>query len=118
MTEPAVPAPVSHWPGRMVSLASGKRVWLAGTSMGPSLGSDGRELVLCVHGMTGDATNWTDLMAELAPEFDVVAVDLPGSGFSPPPRSRRGYSITALAKTVIELIEALGGELAAAAAST
>ena len=110
MTEPAVPAPIPHWPGRMVSLASGKRVWLAGTSKGPSPGTDGRELVLCVHGMTGDATNWTDLMAELAPEFDVVAVDLPGSGFSPPPRSRRGYSITALAKTVIELIEALSGE--------
>jgi pimeloyl-ACP methyl ester carboxylesterase len=60
--------------------------------------------------MTGDATNWTDLMADLAPGFDAVAVDLPGSGFSPPPRRRRGYSITALAKTVIELIEALGRE--------
>jgi pimeloyl-ACP methyl ester carboxylesterase len=94
----------------MVSLASGKRVWLAATSTHPSPGTDGQELVLCVHGMTGDATNWTDLMAELTPEFDVAAVDLPGSGFSPPPRSRRGYSITALAKTVIELIEALGAE--------
>jgi pimeloyl-ACP methyl ester carboxylesterase len=57
--------------------------------------------------MTGDATNWTDLMAELTPEFDAVAVDLPGSGFSPPPGTRRGYSITAMAGTVIELIETL-----------
>ena len=38
--------------------------------------------MLCVHGMSGAATNWTDLMAELAPDFDCAAVDLPGSGFS------------------------------------
>lgn len=99
--------PVPYWPGRMISLPSGQRVWVAETSAGAGRRD---ELVVCVHGMTGDATNWTDLMAELAPGFDSVAVDLPGSGFSPPPRSRRGYSITALAKTVTELIEALGRE--------
>ena len=99
--------PVPYWPGRMLSLPSGQRVWVAETSPGAARGEG---LVVCVHGMTGDATNWTDLMAELAPEFGAVAVDLPGSGFSPPPRSRRGYSITALAKTVIELLEALGRE--------
>ena len=102
--------PIPHWPGRMVTLASGKRLWLAEAGPRSSPGADRRELVLCVHGMTGDATNWTDLMAELAPEFDPVAVDLPGSGFSPPPSSRRGYSITALAAVVIELIEALNRE--------
>jgi pimeloyl-ACP methyl ester carboxylesterase len=102
VTEPPIP----HWPGRLVSLASGKRVWLAGTSTNPPE-TDERELVLCVHGMTGDATNWTDLMAELTPEFATVAVDLPGSGFSPPPSTVRGYSITAQATTVIELIEEL-----------
>jgi len=111
VTEPAPPPPISqpipHWPGRLVSLASGKRVWLAGTSADPSPGTSDRELVLCVHGMTGDATNWTDLMAELTPEFDAVAMDLPGSGFSPPPVTARGYSITAQAAAVIELIEEL-----------
>jgi len=66
-----------------------------------------KELVLCVHGMAGAATNWTDYMAELAPDFACAAVDLPGSGFSPPPAAKRGYSITALAGTVIRLIEAL-----------
>jgi pimeloyl-ACP methyl ester carboxylesterase len=92
------------WPGRMVTAPSGQQVWLAESGkQGP-----GRELVLCLHGMTGDSTNWTDLMGELMPEFPVVAADLPGSGFSPPPRSRRGYSITALARTVAELIESLG----------
>ena len=92
---------VQHWPGRMVELASGQRVWLAETPAAD------RELVLLVHGMSGAATNWTDLMAELAPDFDCVAVDLPGSGFSPPPKTSAGYSVSAQAGTVIRLIEAL-----------
>ncbi|HEY0933740.1 MAG TPA: alpha/beta fold hydrolase, partial [Trebonia sp.] len=99
-------APVPHWPGRMVALPGRERVWVAAT---PGLGSRaGAGLVLCVHGMSGSATNWTDLMAELAPDFDCVALDLPGSGFSPPPARAAGYSVSALAGTVIRLIEALG----------
>ena len=94
--------PVPHWPGRMVELASGERLWLAETPTAK------KELVLFVHGMSGAATNWTDLMAELAPDFDCAAVDLPGSGFSGPPRTGAGYRVSALAGTVIRLIEALG----------
>ena len=94
--------PVPHWPGRMVDLASGEQVWVAETP--PA----NRELVLCVHGMSGAATNWTDLMAALAPDFDCTALDLPGSGFSPPPKSWSRYSVSAQAGTVIRLIEALG----------
>ena len=93
--------PVPHWPGRMVELTSGQRVWLAETP------AANREIVLLVHGMSGAATNWTDMMAELAPDFDCVAVDLPGSGFSPPPKTSAGYSVSAQAGTVIRLIEAL-----------
>ncbi len=98
--------PVPHWPGRTVSLAAGERVYVAET---PEPVTDkSKELVLCVHGMSGAATNWTDFMAELAPDFACAAVDLPGSGFSPPPAAKRGYSIRALAGTVVRLIEALG----------
>jgi len=96
-----VTAPAPHWPGRMVELASGERVWLAETPAAE------RELVLLVHGMSGAATNWTDLMAELAPDFDCAALDLPGSGFSPPPKRSDGYSVSAQAGAVIRLIEAL-----------
>jgi pimeloyl-ACP methyl ester carboxylesterase len=100
-----VTAPVPHWPGRMVALASGEGVWVAET---PAAAQQARrELVLCVHGMSGAATNWTDLMAELAPDYDCTALDLPGSGFSPPPKTDAGYSVSALAGTVIRLIEAL-----------
>jgi pimeloyl-ACP methyl ester carboxylesterase len=91
----------------MVALAGGERAWVAET---PAAGQAGRDLVLCVHGMSGAATNWTDLMAELAPDFDCAAVDLPGSGFSPPPKRRAGYSVGALAGTVIRVIEALTGD--------
>jgi pimeloyl-ACP methyl ester carboxylesterase len=103
--------PIPHWPGRLVSLRDGTRVWLAGTpAPGTQDENGGRETVLCLHGMTGDATNWTDFMARLLPDFDGKAVDLPGSGFSPPPGTPRGYSITALAGTVINLIETLQRE--------
>jgi len=98
-----VTPPVPHWPGSLVTVAPGEQVRVARTPSRP-----GRELVLCVHGMSGAATNWTDLMGELAPDFDCAAVDLPGSGFSPPPRTPAGYSVRALAGTVIRLTEALG----------
>ena len=91
----------------MVALAGGERVWVAEHARGPAERDGKRDLVLCVHGMSGAATNWTDLMAELAPDFDCAAVDLPGSGFSPPPTTVAGYSVSALAGTVIRLIEAL-----------
>jgi pimeloyl-ACP methyl ester carboxylesterase len=91
----------------MVTAGPGERVWLAETP-GTAEHKPGRELVLFVHGMSGAATNWTDVMAELAPDFDCAALDLPGSGVSPPPRTLAGYSVSALAGTVIRLIEALG----------
>jgi pimeloyl-ACP methyl ester carboxylesterase len=97
--------PVHHWPGRTVDLGDGEQVYVAEP---PWAAAGDRDLVLCVHGMSGSATNWTDLMAELAPDFDCAAVDLPGSGSSPPPAKRSGYSIRSLARTVIRLIETLG----------
>jgi pimeloyl-ACP methyl ester carboxylesterase len=101
--------PVQHWPGRMVDLGDGEQVYLAGPPWADGDGADdGREVVLCVHGMSGAATNWTDLMAELAPDYDCAALDLPGSGVSPPPASRSGYSIRALSRVVSRLIETLG----------
>jgi pimeloyl-ACP methyl ester carboxylesterase len=97
--------PVRHWPGRTVDLGDGEQVYVA---QPPWSAACDRDLVLCVHGMSGAATNWTDLMSELTPDFDCAAVDLPGSGRSAPPARRSGYSTRALARTVIRLIETLG----------
>jgi pimeloyl-ACP methyl ester carboxylesterase len=96
--------PVKHWPGRMVDIGGGDQVYLA---QSPWSARGEKDLVLCIHGMSGAATNWTDLIAELAPDFDCAGVDLPGSGFSAPPRRRSGYSVRALAKVIIRLIETL-----------
>jgi pimeloyl-ACP methyl ester carboxylesterase len=104
MTADRLGQPVPHWPGRTVKLGEDEQVYLAET---PRSVHEDRDLVLCVHGMSGAATNWTDLMAELAPDFDCAAVDLPGSGYSAPPAKRSGYSIRALAATVIRLVETL-----------
>jgi pimeloyl-ACP methyl ester carboxylesterase len=96
--------PVQHWPGRLVDIGGGDQVYLA---QSPWSAPGERDLVLCLHGMSGAATNWTDLIAELAPDFDCAGVDLPGSGFSAPPAKRSGYSVRALAKTIIRLIQTL-----------
>lgn len=65
------------WPGRLL------------TSGGVSLhvretpGPDDVPAVY-VHGLSGSATNWTDLAGLLAPRAAGTAVDLPGFGHSPP----------------------------------
>jgi pimeloyl-ACP methyl ester carboxylesterase len=105
-TAEVAPAPIPHWPGQTVSLTGGERVWLAETGR-PVRDENGvgEDDVLCVHGMAGAATNWTDFMGALADGFSCTAVDLPGSGFSPPPATPAGYSIAALARTVGKVIE-------------
>ncbi len=110
----AQPTLVPHYPGALVELGGGERVYVASTEPsaippGPASGQpDPRENVLCVHGMAGSATNWTELMSLLAPQFACDAVDLPGSGWSPPPARMAGYSIEALTATVIKVIERRG----------
>src|ERR1700678_2252756 len=88
----------------MVDLDGGEQVYLA---QPPWSATGERDLVRAVHGVSGHVSTWTDLMAELAPVFDCAGVDLPGSGFSAPPARRSGYSVRALAKTMIRLIETL-----------
>jgi pimeloyl-ACP methyl ester carboxylesterase len=86
------------YPGRLVAVG-GRKVFVR------HAGRDG-EPVLCVHGLEGSSTNWTDLMTELAAdgEFALDAMDLPGFGYSDPPR-RAGYSITGQAEAVAATIE-------------
>lgn len=43
---------------------------------------------LLVHGLGGSATNWLEVMAALASDGPVVAVDLPGFGQTEPPEPR------------------------------
>jgi len=74
----ALPDP---WPRREVVVPGGT---LSIREAAP-VGGDA-EPALFVHGLGGNAANWTDLMALLRDRVDGVAADLPGFGWSPPPR--------------------------------
>jgi pimeloyl-ACP methyl ester carboxylesterase len=95
------PAPIPHWPGRMVSVGD-HEVFVRSAPV-----PDHAEPALCVHGLEGSSRNWTDLMDLLRTRLACDALDLPGFGDSPPRPDGR-YSIAALAETVIALIQERG----------
>ena len=104
---PASQAPIAQWPGELVELDSGDKVFVRKTPV--SSGSATQPAVF-VHGLGGSATNWTDLMGLLseghrdAPALGCEALDLPGFGYSPPPADG-DYSLDACAAAVVGLIE-------------
>ena len=75
----ALPSP---WPRADVLVPNGTLSIREAASLDPATA----EPALFVHGLGGNATNWTDLMALLRDRVYGVAVDLPGFGWSPPPR--------------------------------
>jgi len=93
----ALPAP---WPREDVAVANGT---LSVRQAAPLEGGS-TEPALFVHGLGGNATNWTDLMAVLRDRVDGVAVDLPGFGWSPPPRDG-DYALRRTAASLAELVE-------------
>jgi pimeloyl-ACP methyl ester carboxylesterase len=98
--EAAPSEPIPHWPGEFVSLGD-YQVYVRSVPDGEG------EPALCVHGLAGSSRNWTDLMDLLRPRLNCTALDLPGFGNSPPRPDGR-YSITALAQTVVMLIQRSG----------
>jgi len=116
--------PIPAWPGRLVSVGA-TEVFLRSAPAEP-----GAEPALCVHGLTGASTNWTDLMDLLrrpdtgevdGPDgldagwprwpgghpLDCEAFDLPGHGYSPP-ASDGDYSVRGNADRAARLIEQRG----------
>jgi pimeloyl-ACP methyl ester carboxylesterase len=67
--------------------------------------------VVFVHGLSGSWQNWLEQLPVLAREHRVVAMDLPGFGYSPMPREE--ISIAGYAR----LLDGLLGELGIAAAT-
>ncbi len=68
------------------------------------LGS-GRPLLL-VHGLMTTSYSWRYVMDDLARDFRVIALDLPGTGRSDKPKAR--YSGPALAQSIVDFCSALG----------
>ena len=95
-----------HWPGRLIDLPTGVlHVRETGSAGGPD--PDTREPAVMVHGLGGAATNWTDLMGLLEDRLHSIAPDLPGFGWSPPPRDG-DYSVRAHARALTALLESVG----------
>src|SRR4051812_24967327 len=66
----------------------------------------GGPVVLLIHGITGNARQWDDIVPLLAERYTVVAPDLLGHGESAKPRG--DYSLGAYASGVRDLLVALG----------
>lgn len=100
------------WPHRTHSRfvdVAGQR-WHVQDLPGPSSASP---VVLLVHGTGASTHSWRDLMPPLAAHAGVLAVDLPGHGFSGEP-PRRDWSLPALAAQLTVLLRALDRPLALA----
>lgn len=113
MTTATDPVVRPQWPGEEVSLGGqsvfvrrAQRAVAAEQHASPSAGRPGPAPLLLVHGLGGSATNWTDLMGLLCPDRDVIAVDLPGFGWSPPPADR-DYSLRAHSRVLVDLIDTM-----------
>src|SRR5947199_9590259 len=66
----------------------------------------GGPVVLLIHGITGNAKQWDEIVPVLAERYTVVAPDLLGHGESAKPRG--DYSLGAYAASVRDLLVALG----------
>ncbi|MEV4621426.1 alpha/beta hydrolase [Asanoa sp. NPDC049573] len=69
-------------------------------------GADTKPAVVLLHGFPQHWYAWRYVLTALAPDHHVIAVDLPGFGWSDP--ARHGYSTTERARTVVALLDALG----------
>ena len=63
--------------------------------------------VLLLHGTGGSAHSWRDLLPALAQHFEVLAVDLPGHGFSAMPAASQGLSMHGMAAALGALLTQL-----------
>lgn len=62
------------------------------------------EPAVYVHGHAGSSRNWTDLAALLSRRLDGIAIDLPGFGWSEPPRD---YGVSSTATTLAGAVAAV-----------
>ncbi|TCZ65983.1 alpha/beta fold hydrolase BchO [Roseicella aquatilis] len=90
------------WPNR----AHSRFLTAAGLRWHVQVAGDGPVLLL-VHGTGGATHSWRDLLPILARRFTVVAPDLPGHGFTGPPRPE-GLSLPGMARGLAALLRTLG----------
>ncbi len=87
-----------HWPHREASRFvehGGKRWHVQLMGAGP--------VVLLLHGTSASTHSWRDLMPILSKHYTVVALDLPGHGFSTV-AERRDLTLNGMAKAIVGLL--------------
>lgn len=97
---PALDPRLRPWPGREIQVAGGS------LHVRQTPGPPGAPTAVYLHGLSGSATNWTDIAALLGSRARGVAVDLPGFGRSAPPSKGR-YRPADQAAATIALLERL-----------
>lgn len=61
--------------------------------------------VVLLHGFTGSTRSWDAVREHLAPEFTVLAIDLPGHGRSPAPADPAYYALGNAAELVARVLD-------------
>ncbi len=83
------------------------RVQMADVTLQVARRGQGVPLVL-LHGFTGSAAQWGDVLDGLAARYDVYAVDLVGHGLSDAPHDAVRYGFEACIDDLARLLDALG----------
>lgn len=68
--------------------------------------------VVLLHGFTGSTSTWRALTAVLAPQFEVIAIDIVGHGASDSPASLERYAMRRCVDDLVEAVRQLGHERA------
>jgi pimeloyl-ACP methyl ester carboxylesterase len=83
-----------------------REITLHGNRVNYRIAGDGGPVLLLIHGVTGCARQWDDVVPLLAERYTVIAPDLLGHGESAKPKG--DYSLGAYAAGVRDLLVALG----------
>ncbi len=93
----------ADWPNRELS----RFVSTRGARFHVQRGGSGRR-VLLLHGAGASTHSWRDIVPRLTPEYDVMALDLPGQGFSTGRADR--FTLPLMAQDIGALLETEGFE--------
>ena len=74
------------------------------------------EALLLIHSLGQSLFTWHRVLDSLSEHYRVIAVDLPGHGYSDKPADEAAYAISALSDTLVALLDELGVETAHLAA--
>ena len=90
-----------NWPNH----AASRFVSAAGFQWHVQIMGEGPALLL-LHGSGASTHSWRDLAPKLAAHFTVIALDLPGQGFTQAPPAS-GFSLSAMAQSIAALLHEL-----------